>query len=392
MKKILITLLVIILLGVLGFSIYKKVYLTDMPKSTAKKKIEEKVSDEELEKYKGLLFEKYYEDAIKMVKKMTLEEKVGQVFLVRYDINTFNDEANYYPGGYVLFAKDFENHTKESIKEELDNDQRVSKYPLILAVDEEGGVVTRVSRFKEFRDEKFASNQDIYNTGGYELLEETEKEKAELLLSLGLNTNLAPVSDVSVDENDFIYSRSFGQDATKTAEFVKNMVTYANDAGINSCLKHFPGYGNNVDTHTGISIDERSYENFLENDFLPFKAGIEAKVPSILVSHNIINAIDSNYPASLSSKVINELRNTLGFSGIIMTDDLAMDAVKSYVEDGKASVLALNAGNDMIITSDFITMYNEVLNAVKSGIIDENVLNEAVIRVTAWKYKTGLYY
>ena len=392
MKKTLITLIIIILLGVLGFSIYKKVYLTDEPKSTAKKKAEEKVSSEELKKYKGLLFEKYYEDAIKTVKKMSLEEKVGQVFLVRYDINTFNDEANYYPGGYVLFAKDFENHTKESIKEELDNDQRVSKYPLILAVDEEGGIVTRVSRFKEFRDEKFASVQDIYNTGGYELLEKTENEKAELLLKLGLNTNLAPVSDVSVDENDFIYSRSFGQDATKTAEFVKNMVTYANNAGINSCLKHFPGYGNNVDTHTGISIDERSYENFLENDFLPFKAGIEAKVPSILVSHNIINAIDSNYPASLSSKVISELRNTLGFSGIIMTDDLAMDAVKSYVEDGQASVLAINAGNDMIITSDFITMYNEVLNAVKSGIIDENVLNEAVIRITAWKYKTGLYY
>ena len=391
MKKTLITLLIIVLISLLGFAIYKKVYLSDMPKSSAKKKKEETVSKEILEKYKGLLFENYYEDAIKTVNKMSLEEKVGQVFLTRYDVNNVSVEKDYYPGGYILFAKDFENHTKESIKEEIDNDQKLSKYPLIIAVDEEGGTVTRVSRFKEFRDEKFASVQEIYNTGGFELLKQTESEKAKLLLSLGINTNLAPVADVATDENAFIYERSFGQDALQTANFVKNMVEYSNEFGINSCLKHFPGYGNNVDTHTGIAVDDSPYENFTENNYLPFIEGIKAQVPSILVSHNIVNAIDSQYPASLSSKVISELRNNLGFSGIIMTDDLAMEAVKSYVEDKTAPILALQAGNDMIITSDFITMYNEVLNAVKNGILDENILNEAVIRITAWKYKSHLY-
>lgn len=389
MKKLLITILVVVLLGLLGFAIYKKVYLTKDSKSSIKK--EDKVDKETLNKYKGLLFEDYYEEALSTVKKMSLEEKVGQIFFVRYDVNSVEEEKNYYPGGYILFAKDLENHTKESMKEEIADDQKMSKYPLLIAVDEEGGTVTRVSRFKEFRSEKFKSPQDIYNEGGYDLLKEVEKEKAELLLSLGINTNLAPVADVSTDENDFIYARSFGKDANETAEYIKNMVSYSKENGINACLKHFPGYGNNVDTHTGIAIDNRSYENFKENDFLPFSAGIEEGVPSILVSHNIVTSIDGEYPASLSSKVISELRNTLGFSGVIMTDDLAMDAVKSYVEDGNSATLALKAGNDMIITSDFITMYNEVLNAVKNGTIDEEILNEAVIRITAWKYQANLY-
>ena len=168
------------------------------------------------------------------------------------------------------------------------------------------------------------------------------------------------------------------------------MVSYANNNDINSCLKHFPGYGNNIDTHTGIAIDERSYDSFKENDFLPFEAGIEEGVPCVLIAHNVVKSMDPNYPASLSKKVINELRNTLNFTGIIMTDDLAMDAVKSYVEGGKAATLAINAGNDMIITSDFMTMYKEVLASVENKEITINTLNKAVIRIIAWKYYSGI--
>ena len=169
------------------------------------------------------------------------------------------------------------------------------------------------------------------------------------------------------------------------------MVNYANNNNMNSCLKHFPGYGNNADTHTGIAIDNRSYENFETNDYLPFKAGIEAKVPSILVSHNIINAIDQTYPASLSEKVISELRNKLNFTGIIITDDLSMDAVKRYVTNNEAATLAINAGNDMIITSDFVTMYNEVLNSLKEGKIKEETINKAVLRIISWKKYSNLF-
>ena len=169
------------------------------------------------------------------------------------------------------------------------------------------------------------------------------------------------------------------------------MVSFANNNEINSCLKHFPGYGNNKDTHTGIAVDERSYDNFLENDFKPFQAGIDANVPSILVSHNIINCMDPNKPASLSASVIKELRETLKFTGIIMTDDLAMDAVSSYVNENVASTLAINAGNDMIITSDFENMYQEVLNAVNTNEITKETLDTAVTRIIAWKYYSKLF-
>ena len=100
--------------------------------------------------------------------------------------------------------------------------------------------------------------------------------------------------------------------------------------------------------------------------------------------------MDENYPASLSKNVIKELRDTLNFTGIIITDDLAMDAVKSYVENGKAATLALNAGNDMIITSDFVTMYKEVLQSIENKEVSIDTLNKAVIRIIAWKYYSGI--
>ena len=168
------------------------------------------------------------------------------------------------------------------------------------------------------------------------------------------------------------------------------MVGYANNNKISSTLKHFPGYGNNPDTHTGIAIDERSYETFVENDYKPFEAGIKSKVPSILVSHNIVKCIDEEYPSSLSKKVIRELREKLNFTGIIMTDDLAMDAVKSYVDDNEAATLAINAGNDMIITSDFLSMKNELLQSIEDKKIEEETINRAVTRIIAWKYYSGL--
>ena len=357
-------------------AILNEINFTNKPKTEPKKE-KEAVATEELS-----LLEK-------TINNMSLEEKVGQLFVVRYSKEMTSKWTSLNPGGYLLFAKDFENHTKESIKNELTTLQEKQKYPLLIAVDEEGGYVTRVSRLKAFRDEKFASPRYYYETGGYELLEETEKEKAELLTSLGVNLNLAPVADVSTNENDFINNRTFGRNAKETAELIRHMVQYANKYNIGSCLKHFPGYGNNEDTHTGISIDNRDYQSLKDNDFLPFKAGIEENAPCVLVSHNIITSIDSNYPASLSNKVIGELRN-LNYNNVVITDDLAMDAVKNYVENNEAATLAINAGNDMIITSDFENMYQEVLQSIKDKKISEERLNEAITRVINWKIRMGL--
>ena len=161
-------------------------------------------------------------------------------------------------------------------------------------------------------------------------------------------------------------------------------------AGIGSVLKHFPGYGSNENTHTGISVDTRPYETFEETDFLPFAAVIAAGAPAVLVSHNIVQCMDADLPASLSPAVHRVLRDELGFAGVILTDDLAMDALKEYAPDGHAAVLALQAGNDMVVTTDYWTEIPAVLAAVENGTLSEETIDAAAARVLRWKFHLGL--
>lgn len=337
------------------------------------------------------LFAQYYETAEKIMQDMSIEEKVGQMFLVRYpDSGVIEQIKNETPGGYILFGKDFDNETKESILEESTEEQEASKIGLIFGVDEEGGTVVRVSSHKAFRNSKFKSPQEIWKQGQLPAILEDSKEKSELLKSIGLNMNLAPVVDVPTKSSSFIYDRSYGRGAEKTATYTSELIKTMNEDNMISVMKHFPGYGDNEDTHTGIAVDERPYTTFETTDFLPFKSGIEAGGPCILVSHNIVKSMDENKPASLSENVHKILREDLNFSGIVMTDDLAMDAVKSYVENGEAAVQAVLAGNDMIISSDFVSQKQEILKAIKEKKINEDIINKAVRRILSMKIAYGI--
>ena len=162
------------------------------------------------------------------------------------------------------------------------------------------------------------------------------------------------------------------------------------EMGIGSVLKHFPGYGNNVDTHTGIAIDKRDYETFQNNDFLPFKAGFDAGAPFVLVSHNIVECMDDKLPASLSEEVHRILRNQLGFNNLIITDDLSMDAITTYTGDEAAAVLAVEAGNDMLCCTNYKEQIAAVISAVKSGKIAEGRIEESVLRILQTKYDMGI--
>lgn len=322
---------------------------------------------------------------------MTLEEKVGQMFLIRCNsLTAYEDINNYKVSGFILFDENIKGETKESLSSTIKSYQDNSLIKMIIAVDEEGGIVNRLSWYPEFRDTPFSSPQELYNEGGYPLIISDTKEKATLLKSLGINMNLAPVADISTDPNDYIYPRTFGRNAEETAEYVKTVVKTMKENNIGSTLKHFPGYGNNLDTHSDISIDNRSYESFLNNDFIPFKAGIAAGADSILVSHNIINSIDENLPASLSRKVHDVIRNELNFNGVIMTDDLQMSAIKDYVGEVNSVIFAVNSGNDLIISSDYENQIPTVIESVKNGDIKEEVIDEAVLRVLELKIKLGI--
>lgn len=323
---------------------------------------------------------------------MTLEEKVSQMFLIRFPKQDAAGVVRQYrPGGFLLFARDFKDRTPDELRQLLDSCQKeAAAVPLLMGVDEEGGTVTRVSRYQQYREHPFASLQQVFRLGGMEQVTEDTKIKSEFLLDLGLNLNLAPVCDISTDPSDFMYSRSFGQDAKVTADCVSAVVEAARQAGIGSSLKHFPGYGSNGDTHTGSVRDTREYETFLTEDFLPFQAGIKAGAGSVLVCHNIVECMDSQNPASLSPEVHRVLREELFFDGVIITDDLAMEAVAGFAGAEDAAVKAVEAGNDLLISSDYQGQMKAVLKAVLEHRLTEERIDESVLRILLWKMKLGL--
>jgi beta-N-acetylhexosaminidase len=324
---------------------------------------------------------------------MSIEEKVGQMFIVRCPRqDAAKKAAQYNIGGYILFSIDFKDSSIDLIKTRINSYQDAVKIPLLIGVDEEGGNVNRISLHPQFRNEPFMSPRDLYDQGGFNLIIDDTTEKATFLKSLGINVNLAPVCDVSTDSTDYIYPRSFGKDAVLTSKYVEKVVTTMNKQRIGSVLKHFPGYGNNLDTHTGIAYDNRDYETFVTSDFLPFISGINAGAGAVLVSHNIVNSMDENYPASLSSKVNQILREDLNFDGVIMTDDLYMKAIQNYTGDSEAAVLAVLAGNDLICCTNFEEQIPAVIDAVKEGLISEERLNESVLRILKWKIELGMIY
>ena len=336
------------------------------------------------------LFEDYYQKAEEFMKGMTLEEKIGQMLFPRFNLTNYTDDIPIKkPGGFILFAYDFV-FNETFIQQYINKSQELSEanvgLPLGLAVDEEGGTVVRVSPYH--RDEGgFPSPQQIYNESGNDGILKIDQEKRDLLRKFFLNVNLAPVADISYNSSDYIYDRTLGRGPEESAEYIeKDVEGYVND-NFTCCAKHFPGYGNNIDTHGDIAIDKRSYEQFQNEDFLTFEAAIRKQIPMILVSHNIVLCKDKKYPASLSKAWHDILRNELNYTGLILTDDLSMGAIKKYTDNISEAVLAVNAGNDILLTSDYYKHYDALMKAADDGKITEETVDKACKRIIAWKFK-----
>ena len=353
-----------------------------------------------------------------LLEDMTLEEKAGQLFFVRCPAeNAVEDIMTYRLGGYLLFGRDTRDKTANELIQTIASYQDAAdRVPLLIGVDEEGGSVVRVSSNPHLRSKKFSSPRKLWENvsdeEGQDAVREETREKSVLLKALGFNVNLNPVADVSTDPGDFIYDRTTGKDVNYAVDYVLLAVWEQSRCGLGSVLKHFPGYGNNKDTHTGVAVDDRPMETFLERDFLPFQTGIGIKEvirpphprqsgmdavsetirlrPAVLVSHNIVTCMDPDLPASLSPEVHRILREDLGFDGVVMTDDLAMDAVKAYAADGNVAVMSLQAGNDLVVTTDYRTQIPRVIQAVRDGTLEEDVIDAACLRVLRWKLELGL--
>lgn len=336
------------------------------------------------------IFGQYQARAQRLLDQMTPEQKIGQVFLVRCPEKGQLEEVQaLYPGGLLLFGRDFKGKSGEQVRQQIQSYQAQASIPLLIGVDEEGGTVCRVSGVPGLRAERFPSPQQLYQAGGLEAVRADAAEKSRLLLSLGINLNLAPVADVSQDPRHFIYPRTLGQDAEHTAQYVEAVVETAQREGVGAVMKHFPGYGGNADTHAGAAWDSRSLAQLEAADLLPFQAGMEAGSQGILVSHNIVECLDPERPASLSPAVYQYLREEMGFSGAAITDDLAMGAVGGY-QGGEAAAQALRAGADLLIVSDFPPAVQAVRQAIGQGTLDWERVDQAVLRVLEWKLALGI--
>ncbi|MCI8461192.1 MAG: beta-hexosaminidase [Bacilli bacterium] len=335
------------------------------------------------------IFSAYYDLAKEKLDKLTVDEKIGQVLLARVPEGDATEAVKKYKfGGYVLFERDFKDKTKEEINTEIKTYQDVSDIPMIMATDEEGGKVVRASSNTKLRSTPFLSSQDLYKKGSFDLIREDTLDKSKFLKDLGINVNLAPVVDVVTDTTAYMYNRSFGQNTELTSKYAETVIKASKTDDVSYVLKHFPGYSNNSDTHSGSSVDGRTLEEIKETDLPPFKAGIDAMAEAVLVSHNIVDSIEKDTPASLSKNVHEMLRQELNFSGIVITDDLDMLATKNSQD---VYLNALKAGNDMLIVTDYDAAFDEVKAAINDNILDPDVLDKAALRVIAWKYHKVLF-
>ena len=186
-----------------------------------------------------------------------------------------------------------------------------------------------------------------------------------------------------------MYKRAFGMGAEETAEYVSKVVGTMKNTPVASCVKHFPGYGNSeADTHKGLDVNEKSLYELEENDLVPFEAAISEGADGIMLTHTIVSSIDPDHPASLSSDVVNMIRGKMGFDGLLITDGLEMEAVIDFSggDSGKVCVMAVNAGIDILCApNNPVSDYNAVLEAVNSGEIPMERVNDSVRRILRFK-------
>ena len=336
---------------------------------------------------KSVNYNDYDKDVISIIKKMNLGEKIGQLLLARTpEYNQLDTISNYKLCGYILFSRDVNNITKEELIKKINSYQEISKIPLFIAIDEEGGTVSRLNNNENIVKSPFLSSQNLYKQNGFNSIKEDAVRKEKLLNELGINMNLAPVADISQNENSYIYERTFGKGAKETSLYIKTIMSTQTD-NVTYVLKHFPGYGDNLDTHSFISIDNRKYEFLAKNDFIPFKTGIENNAKVIMVSHNIVSKIDKK-PASLSKNIHNILRNNLKFNGVILTDDLSMNGLK--YNENSIYIDALLAGNNILIVTDYNTAFDSIYKSITSGNISEKLIDKLIYNTLKLKKEKGL--
>lgn len=352
------------------------------------------------------------ETSVLNIKKMSLREKVGQMFFVRPEAldtsihwNEYQDLPDYklqqvnktmrdvskdYPiGGMILYAH---NIVDEAQLGEFIAEIRTLNGSPLLAIDEEGGRVARIANNGNFDVPKYESMAAIAESG-----DPNEAYKAAFTIGsyvkkYGFDIDYAPVADVNTNpENIVIGARAFSDDPETAAEFVVSYLNGLDSAGVIGTLKHFPGHGDvKTDTHSGYAETNKTWEEMLKCEMIPFKAGIEAGAQMIMTAHIAAPKVTGDdLPATLSSVILQDkLRGELGFKGIIVTDAMDMGAITTQFGNAEAAIKSIQAGVDVVLCSkDFTQVFDAVVNAVEKGDIKETRIDESVKRILELKAK-----
>lgn len=346
---------------------------------------------------------------------MTLEEKVGQLFLIRpeslcveltpqqvhdaadFGVTTWTEEmterlAEYPAGGIVLFGKNLSN--PDQLSAMMAQIEKAGEIPLMVGVDEEGGSVARLANSAGFDLPQFEQMAEIGARGDVEEARQLGGTIGAYLHQYGFALDFAPVADLWTNpQNSVIGSRSFGSDPDLVSEMVLAVIDGLHEEGVLSCIKHFPGHGDTQgDSHDGYVFLERSWEELLERELIPFVDNLDS-TDLVMVAHILLPQITGDgLPASLSAELITgRLRGELGYDGLVVTDSLAMRAITDQYTSAQAAVLAFEAGADLLLMpQDYTAAFDGVLDAVRQGEVDESRLDESVLRILRAKQKCDL--
>ncbi|HIY31917.1 MAG TPA: glycoside hydrolase family 3 protein [Candidatus Evtepia faecavium] len=355
-------------------------------------------------------------NAEELLDKLTTEQKVGQLFFVRpeaLDPNRTPEEAEdpagpgvtqadpalqntlqQYPvGGFVLFGKNLE--SPDQLSQLMDTLSRNAAVPLLFSVEEEGGAATQVAGRPGFSVPTLESLADIGATGDPAQAQAVGQTIGTYLRELGFQLDFAPVADVNTNPNNTVIGdRAFHSDPEQAAMMVSAAVDGFHQGGVACTLKHFPGHGDTAqDSHYGYASSDKTWEEMRTCELYPFQAGIAAGADAVMVSHiTTPNATSDGLPASLSYEMITEkLRGELRFQRLVVTDSLAMEAITDSYSAAEASLMAFQAGADVLLMpADLGEAYDALLAAVQDGTISQERLDESVLRILQLKENYGL--
>ena len=342
----------------------------------------------------------------KIVNNMTLEEKVGQIFMVVpeavdkdggsttvFTENIEKEVEKYNLGGYILFAANIENPTQT--QELINGFKKSSKIQPFIGVDEEGGRVARIGKNSAMGVEKIEPMAQVGKSQNYERANEIGTTIGKYIKNLGFNLDFAPDTDVLTDSNNTeIGDRSFGNDPEVVGKMATEVVKGLQSENISTVLKHFPGHGGSIgNSHQGFSLSNRTEEELKKCEIVPFKTAIENGADCVMVAHmSLPNVTGDNIPATLSKKVVTDMLKTeLNFKGVVFSDSMSMGAITENYGTGDACVKAVEAGIDMVLMPENLDeAYNAVLEAVKNGKISQERLDDAVSRIINAKIQRGI--